>query len=158
MDQDDPQAEIEIFAKPARGDRCFEVLVGGRDDAGFEVLRLQPADPGKLALLEHAQQLGLQLQRQIADLVQEHRALAGGFELAGAPLGRAGEGAALVAEQFALDQAVRDSRAVDRDERLAPRAALKWIARATSSLPVPLSPLTRTTSILSLLTTRPMSL
>ena len=86
----------------------------------LQALGLQAADPGKFALLEHAQQLGLQFQRQIANLVEEQRARAGYLELARAPLGRAGERAALMAEQLAFDQAVRDRRAVDRDERLAP--------------------------------------
>ena len=56
----------------------------------------------------------------------------------------AGEGALLVAEQLALDEPRRDRRAVHLDEQaLAPRAG-SWMARATSSLPVPVSPVMRT--------------
>ena len=57
----------------------------------------------------------------------------------------AGERAAHVAEQLALEQRADERAAVDRDERrrLARRPA-KWSARATSSLPVPLSPVIST--------------
>ena len=57
----------------------------------------------------------------------------------------AGEGALLVAEQLRLHQRLGDGGAVDLDERLAVRAAsCSWSARATSSLPVPLSPVMST--------------
>ena len=45
-----------------------------------------------------------------------------------------------MAEQLALDQLVGNRRAVDLDERSVAPQALAWIARATSSLPTPLSP------------------
>ena len=51
---------------------------------------------------------------------------------------RAGEGAAHVAEQLALEQGLGDRGAVLADERAGPAAGpLKWMARATSSLPGP---------------------
>ena len=66
----------------------------------------------------------------------------------GARVDRAGEGAALVAEELALEQLARDRRAVHRDERAARRArSPAWIARATSSLPVPLSPVISTVDV-----------
>ena len=61
--------------------------------------------------------------------------------LPGAPLrARAGEGAGSVAEQLGLDQRLGHRRAVDRDERLPRARARWWMARASSSLPVPVSP------------------
>ena len=59
-------------------------------------------------------------------------------------LGRAGERALFMAEELALDQLRRNRRAIDFDERLVAAAAGAWIARATSSLPVPVSPRIRT--------------
>ena len=57
-----------------------------------------------------------------------------------AVLGGAREGALRVTEELALDQRVGQRAAVDRDEgAVAPDSA--WTARASSSLPVPLSPL-----------------
>ena len=56
--------------------------------------------------------------RQVADLVEEQRAFVGRLDLADGLLDRAGEGAALVAEQLAFQQVFRDGAAVDGDERL----------------------------------------
>ena len=54
---------------------------------------------------------------------------------------RAGERAARVAEELALGERLRDGGAVDRHERRRARAAPSaWMARATTSLPVPVSP------------------
>ena len=56
-------------------------------------------------------------------------------------LDRAGERALLVAEQLALEQLLGNRRAVDRDEPAAPCGrSCVCTARASSSLPVPLSP------------------
>ena len=70
------------------------------------------AHPPQPPRLEHAQQLGLQIERQLADLVEEQRAARGLLEPAGAPRRRAGEGAALVPEELALGQLARERAAV----------------------------------------------
>jgi hypothetical protein len=81
-------------------------------------------------LLQDPQELGLQRQRQLADLVEEDRAAVGLGEQA-QPIGAGvGEGAALVAEQLALDQRLGHRRQVDRDERrLGPRRVVVDRAR-----------------------------
>ena len=93
-------------------------------------------------LLQHAQQLRLQRERQLADLVEEERAAVGAARSGPRACSRrAGERAAHVAEELALEQRLRDRRAVDRHERAArARGCASWMARATSSLPVPVSP------------------
>ena len=75
----------------------------------------------------------------------------------GAAGDRAGEGALLVAEQLALDQVGRNRAAVEHHERARlRRASSSWIARATSSLPVPVSPwMTTETSIGAIFLMRP---
>ena len=71
-----------------------------------------------LAGLEGAQQLRLHGLRHLGDLVEEDRAGAGRTQdPLPASLG-AGEGAALVAEQLALDHALRHRRQVHGQERL----------------------------------------
>ena len=55
------------------------------------------------------------------------------------PLGAA-EGPLLVAEQLALDERLGQRADVGGDERPVAAAARSWMARAISSLPVPLSP------------------
>ena len=67
------------------------------------------------------------------------------LEQPGALGDRAGERAARVAEQLGLDQFVGQRRAVERAERRS--CAARWpdeSARATSSLPLPLSAFTST--------------
>ena len=81
------------------------------------LMRLGAADPLELALLQHAQQLGLERRRDLADLVEEQRAAVGQLEAALAGVDGAGEGALLVAEQLGLQQRLRQRRAVDLDER-----------------------------------------
>jgi hypothetical protein len=75
------------------------------------------ADALELLFLEHAQQLGLQVGADLADLVEQQRAAVGELEAAFALLVRAGEGAAFVAEQLALEQRFRQRGAVHADER-----------------------------------------
>src|SRR5439155_1136976 len=84
--------------------------------------RIAAADTRELALLEHAQDLRLERERHVGDLVQEERAARGDLELADAPLDRAREGAALVAEELALEELVGDGRAVERHEGVASMA------------------------------------
>lgn len=104
--------------------------MGGADepeihcDRGFAAQALQPM------FLQHTQQLGLHRQRHVADFVQEQGAALRLLEVAAPGLGRAGEGALFVAEQFGLDQALRNRRAIDRDEgRLAAGGMLMEHAR-----------------------------
>ncbi len=94
----------------------LQVAVGGGDDADVGLGRVLGAQPHELALLQHPQQLGLHGEGHLADLVQQQGAAVGQFELALAGLHRAGEGAALVAEEFGLQQRLGDRRAVDADE------------------------------------------
>ena len=63
-----------------------EVAVGRGDHADVDRAGALLADALELALLQHAQQLGLQLERHLADLVEKQRAAVGQLE---APGGRA---------------------------------------------------------------------
>ena len=120
---DDAQAIVQVLAEAAGAHRRLEVLVGGGEHAHVDADRLVAADALELLLLQRAQQLRLRLERHVAALVEEQRAAVGGLELALAPRDRAGEGAALVPEELALDQLAAERRAVDLHHRLrAPRA------------------------------------
>ena len=76
------------------------------------------AEPLELALLQHAQQLDLGREVQLADLVEKQRAALGQLEAPFLRRVRAGERAFLVAEQLRFDQILRQRRAADLDERL----------------------------------------
>ena len=90
--------------------------MGRADDPRVDRDRLAAADPLDHALLQEAQQLHLQRQRNVANLVEEQRAAIGLLDLALGGLDCAGERPLLVSEQFAFEQVFRDRRAIDRDE------------------------------------------
>ena len=75
---------IEIGAEAPGFDLLAQVAVGGGDHARMALPALRLADALVLAVLQHAQQLRLQLERQLADLVQEQRAVPRVLEVAGA--------------------------------------------------------------------------
>ena len=70
----------KIRPELAGGGHLLEIAVGCRDEADVNPAGLRRSQPLELPLLEHAQQLGLQLQWQIADFVEEERALVGDLE------------------------------------------------------------------------------
>ncbi len=79
---------------------------------------------------KHAQELGLEFQRDVADFVQKERSVVGQLEAAKFLRDGAGEGAALVAEQLGFEQAGGDCGAIDFDEgAIAARAEIMDGAR-----------------------------
>ena len=104
--------------------------------------RLVPPTRRTALVVERAQQAGCSVERQLADLVEEQRAAVRRARTRPAcSRVRAGEGAALVTEQLALDQVGGTAPQSNDDERPVARAgSASWIACATTSLPVPVSP------------------
>ena len=95
-----------------------QIAIGGGDHAHIDRLAVIGADRPHLALLQYAQQLALQAHAHVADLVEKERALFGFLEEAALVLRRPREGAAYVAEAFALHQPFGQRGAVDRHEGL----------------------------------------
>ena len=116
--RNDIDAVVEVGAELALGDRLLEVLVGRADEPDVDLQRARAADPLELALLKHAQQLGLEARRNLADFVEQQRAAMRELEAAGALADGAGEGALLVAEQLGFEHAFRQRGAIELDERL----------------------------------------
>ena len=81
-DRDDVDAVEEILAEPPVLHRLLEIDVGRDDEPEVGLDRLGAADALDLALLDRAQQLGLQVEAQVADLVEEQRAAGRELELA----------------------------------------------------------------------------
>src|SRR3569623_1103245 len=123
-DRHDVQAEVEVLAERPFLDHLLEVAVRRGDDAAIRPQALLAADARELAGLQHAQHLRLRRQCHVADLVEEARAAGGNLEQAALLRDGAGERAALVAEQLALDQLGRDRLAVDLGERAAAHRAV----------------------------------
>ena len=101
------------------GDGGLEIDVGRGDDAHVDDLDRVAADRLHLAGLERAEQLHLRAGGQVSDLVEEQRAAVRGLEETGARADCARERAARVTEELALDELLRDRRAVHGDHRLA---------------------------------------
>ncbi len=148
LDAHDIDAVVEVLTELAFGDELGEILVGGEDKARAQRGELAGAEAAELHLLQNAEQLDLGEEAEVADFVEEKRAAAGLLEVAFAGADGAGEGAFLVAEELGFDQGFRDGAAGDGDERrFWARLPRLWMARAMSSLPVPLSPVTRTAAL-----------
>src|SRR5208283_2205650 len=131
------QAVVEVTAEAAVGDHRSQVAVRGRYQAHVHADRLGAAQTLELLFLQHAEQLGLQLWGNVADLVEEQRPVVPQLETADLLADGAGEGALLVAEQLALQEPRRDGRAVELDKgALAARAQVvkgtgdEFLARA----------------------------
>ena len=84
---------------------------------------MRRADALELPFLQHAQELGLHVGREVADLVEKERAAVGQLEAPLAHRHRTREGAAYVTEELGLDQRGRERRAVHADERAAAAGA-----------------------------------
>ena len=113
--------------------RGGQVGIGGGEDADIDPPRRGRADGSDLAILQDAQELGLERGRHVADFVQEERAAVSLLEVAFAIRHRAGERPFEVPEEGGLDELRRDRDAVDRDERLL-RARAAVVDRARDQL------------------------
>ena len=77
QDREHLQPEVEVLAEATRADLGPQVPVGGGDDPNIDRdLALLADRPDGLAL-ERAQELGLALEGQLGELVDEERALVG---------------------------------------------------------------------------------
>jgi hypothetical protein len=112
LDGHHKQPVVEVLAEFALLHHLLQIAVGGRDQTHIRLHRLLPAHPLKFTLLEHAQNLHLGGRLDLADFIQEQRAAVRQLKTPAPPLRGPGEGALLVAEQFALQQRGRQGRAM----------------------------------------------
>src|SRR6266481_8706058 len=126
----DIQAKEEIRSELLLAHHRFEIAVRRGNQTRIGSKRARAAQPLELPLLQHAEQFGLQFERNLPYLVQKNRAAVGHFEAADALRDCSRECALLVSEQLAFQQTRRNSRAVEFDERLrAPRTQIMDGAR-----------------------------
>ena len=122
------EAVVQVFAKAASGNLGLQVAMGGSNHTHVHGHGLGAAHRVHHALLQHAQQLDLQLQRQVANLVQKDGAVLCQLKAA-YPVGHgAGKRALAVAKELALDQVLGDGRAVDR-HKVGARAVRQIVQR-----------------------------
>src|SRR3990172_1937440 len=115
---------VEVLRERAPRRAPREVAMRRRDEAHVDLDRLLAAQALEAPLLEDAEELHLHGRGDLAHLVEEEGAPVRQLEPADLPPHRAGEGAALVPEQLALEEPLRQRGAGDGDERPPPPAAL----------------------------------
>src|SRR5882672_1608596 len=99
------QAVKQIFAKCLLLNHLPQIAISGCDQACIGSQRARASQTFELPFLEHAQQLGLKLERDVADLIQKYRSAIGQFKAADALRDSAGKSAFLVSEELAFEQA-----------------------------------------------------
>src|ERR1700722_5540564 len=126
IQSDDVDAVEEVLAEAAGVDFVLEFAVSGADDAGVGAALLGVADAAVGAVLKELRRFGLEAQNEPADFAQEEGAVFGEFDVAGLGGVGVGEGALLMAEEFALEKRARDRGAVhfDAGARGEPRACV----------------------------------
>src|SRR5262249_27899517 len=113
----------QIAAESAFRDLALKIPMRRGNHPDIDLSGVRGSDPLERPLLQYTQQLCLQLRREIADLVEEQRAPMRQLETALAQRHRAGERAAFVTEQLALDECRRQCCAVHDDEHRRPSLA-----------------------------------
>src|SRR5262249_46163178 len=120
LDATDREAEKEVFAEASRLDLALEIAPGHSDDPNVHLGPARRTDALHLSALQRAEQLRLELGREIRDLVEEERAAVRLFEYAFARSDGAREGALLVPEELRRRERGRDACAIEGDEGTAP--------------------------------------
>src|SRR3989441_1704106 len=108
----------KILAKFAPTDALFQVLIGRRDEPYVDLLGPRPPDRAHLAILDYAQQPGLERERQVSDLVQEHAAAVSQFQQTHLINDSAREGPFDMSEELALDHSFWEPCAIHQLIRL----------------------------------------
>src|SRR5438094_2931179 len=116
VDREDVQAVVEVVAEALLLDQPGQVAVRRGDKSDVDLDRPGAADTLELLLLEDPEELRLELERDLAHLVEEERAAMGHLEASDLLRDGPGERAPLVAEEFTLEEPRWDSRAIDLDE------------------------------------------
>ncbi len=95
------QPIVEILSKGALLHKRRQLTPGGRQHTDVHLDRLAAADARDDAVFQHAQEFRLELERHLADFVEENRAALGMLEMSFAHLVGAGERTPLMTEEFA---------------------------------------------------------
>src|SRR5215211_6358192 len=113
----DIEAIVQVGAKLAFAHGIFEVAVSGSDYAYVNFNRMTSSYSFKLTFLEHAQELGLHVQRELADLVEKKGSAVRNLKSSEASGIRSGESTLFVTEQLAFNQCTGQGSAIHFDQR-----------------------------------------
>src|SRR5438128_619716 len=112
---DDVEPVEQVLAELVLGNRLDDITVGGCQQPDLNTQFLGAADAGECAVLQEAEELGLERTAHIGNFIQENRATIGFFDPARLLSERAGESASFMAKELAFEQGFRDGGAVDPD-------------------------------------------
>ena len=144
QEREDIESIIKVAAESAVGGHLCQIAVRRRDETHVDLDRLVAAETLEFLFLQHAQQLGLQLQGNVTHLVEKKCPAVGQFKAPDLLRNGAGEGTFFVAKQLAFQKSRGNGGTIELDERSAAASTEPCSARAISSLPVPVSPYTKT--------------
>ena len=138
------EAVVESRAKSVPLYHVRQGRVCRGDDADVHTDGLLAPDGVELLLLNRLEQLRLEAEGQVADLIEEYGSTRSQLETTGLRFMAPGECSSFVAEKLGFQKRLRNGRAINLDEGLGSRPEDSWISWAITSLPVPLSPRSRT--------------
>ena len=116
VDREDAEAVVQVAPEGAGLDHAGEIAVGGGDQPHVDPPRYTRAERPHFAILNDAEELCLQRERQVLHLVEEERAAVGEVQRARSLLERTREGTARMAEELALRERLGHRRTVHRHE------------------------------------------
>ena len=117
-------AVVQILPEAPFPDQLLQVHIRSADEPDVDRNGLASAHSHHAPALDHPQQLGLQVQRNIADFIEEQRSSSGLLELADMVRVRVRKRTLDMAEQLAFKQCFRNGSGVHRHHRLpAPQAS-----------------------------------
>src|SRR3954447_24663759 len=112
------QPIIQVHSEPLFSHHTLKILVRSGNYPHIDASRLRTPESFELLFLNHAQELGLKLDRQLANFVQEKRTTMGGLKPTYSLCQGPSKGTSLMSKELALDQRGRDCRTVECYEPL----------------------------------------
>jgi hypothetical protein len=103
-DRKNIQPVPEILPEATLADFLFQIAIGSGNNSNIDSYRVGAAQAFKLTGLYHLEQLGLQFQRQFADLIQKQGSAVGNLKSPQSPRMGTGESTFLMAEEFAFNK------------------------------------------------------
>src|SRR5688500_12720906 len=117
------EAIVQIAAELFVGDHLREVAISRGHETDVDADRPVAAEPLELLLLQDAEKLRLQLERNVSNFIEKQRAAVRELEPSDLLRDGARKRASLVPEELALEKSGRNGGTVQLDERARPAAA-----------------------------------
>src|ERR1700720_4019027 len=127
------QAIVQILSEFTVTDHLPQISIGRRDHTNIDARGTSAAYGLELALLEHAEQLGLKLQWHVSNFIKKQCAAVRQRKPADMRINRSGKGSAFVPEKLTFEKTGRHRRTVHFDE-IPAAARAELVNRARDNL------------------------